>query len=393
MAEVRFEHVYKLFGNLAAVEDLTLDIADGEFLVLLGPSGCGKTTSLRMLAGLERATYGRIIIGGRTVNALPPKARDVAMVFQSYALYPHKTVHGNLAFGMKVRHEPKTEIRRQVHEVAVLLGIDRFLDKRPAELSGGERQRVALGRALLRRPQVFLMDEPLSNLDAALRAQMRAELIRLHTRLNATMVYVTHDQAEAMTMATRIAVMSGGHLSQVDTPQRIYDHPSDIFVATFIGLPKMNVVTGRLTSAHDAAAVEVLGLRLPARSGNGPASRTGPKLATCWSGSGPRTFCTAAAMTGAAGIAGVVEVVEPLGSEAFVTVRCGGGGARGTVSSAQRDHDRSAGPARPRHQAPASVRQDNRPQPDTAAARRSGGLVHGGAPSDAGPRRVAATEP
>ena len=259
MAEVRFEHVYKLFGNLAAVEDLTLDIADGEFLVLLGPSGCGKTTSLRMLAGLERATYGRIMIGGRTVNALPPKARDVAMVFQSYALYPHKTVHGNLAFGMKVRHEPKTEIRRRCRggRAAGARSIPRQASR---QLSGGERQRVALGRALLRRPQVFLMDEPLSNLDAALRAQMRAELIRLHTRLSATMVYVTHDQAEAMTMATRIAVMSGGHLSQVDTPQRIYDHPSDIFVATFIGLPKMNVVTGRLTSAHGAAAVEVLGL-------------------------------------------------------------------------------------------------------------------------------------
>ncbi|MGH7210718.1 MAG: ABC transporter ATP-binding protein, partial [Acetobacteraceae bacterium] len=162
MAEVRFEHVYKLFGSRAAVDDLTLDITDGEFLVLLGPSGCGKTTSLRMLAGLERATYGRIMIGGRTINTLPPKARDVAMVFQSYALYPHKTVHGNLAFGMKVRREPKAEIRRQVHDVAALLGIDRLLDKRPAQLSGGERQRVALGRALLRRPQVFLMDEPLS---------------------------------------------------------------------------------------------------------------------------------------------------------------------------------------------------------------------------------------
>ncbi len=392
MAEVRFEHVYKLFGNLAAVEDLTLDIADGEFLVLLGPSGCGKTTSLRMLAGLERATYGRIIIGGRTVNALPPKARDVAMVFQSYALYPHKTVHGNLAFGMKVRHEPKTEIRRQVHEVAVLLGIDRFLDKRPAELSGGERQRVALGRALLRRPQVFLMDEPLSNLDAALRAQMRAELIRLHTRLSATMVYVTHDQAEAMTMATRIAVMSGGHLSQVDTPQRIYDHPSDIFVATFIGLPRMNVITGRLTSAHDAAAVEVLGLcrqldpetvRLSDRA------EAGEVLI----GIRPEDVLHRSGDDRTAAIAGVVEVVEPLGSEAFVTVRCGAATLvarfppRSAITIGQpirldldtkRLHlfDKTTG------------RSLIQPPPGAAAvsstvARRS----------DAGPRRVAATEP
>ncbi len=210
MAEVQFEHVYKLFGNHPVVNDLSLDIADGEFLVLLGPSGCGKTTSLRMLAGLERPTYGRIAIGQRTVNALPSKARDVAMVFQNYALYPHKTVRGNLAFGMKLRRVPKVEMKRRLDEVAALLGLERLLDSRPAELSGGERQRVALGRALLRRPKVFLMDEPLSNLDATLRAQMRAELIRLHTKLNATIVYVTHDQAEAMTMATRIAVMSKG---------------------------------------------------------------------------------------------------------------------------------------------------------------------------------------
>ncbi len=322
MAEVRFEHVYKLFGNRAAVDDLTLEIADGEFLVLLGPSGCGKTTSLRMLAGLERATYGRIMIGGRTVNTLPPKARDVAMVFQSYALYPHKTVHGNLAFGMKVRREPRTEIRRQVQDVAALLGIDRLLDKRPAQLSGGERQRVALGRALLRRPQVFLMDEPLSNLDAGLRAQMRAELIRLHARLNTTMVYVTHDQAEAMTMATRIAVMAGGHLCQVDTPQRIYDYPADIFVATFIGLPKMNVVTGRLMGAPDAACVEVLGLRLrldPQTVRLAEPADAGEVLV----GIRPEDVLHRSGDDRAAGIAGVVEVVEPLGSEAFVTVRCG----------------------------------------------------------------------
>ena len=325
MAEVRFEHVYKLFGTHPVVQDLSLEIDDGEFLVLLGPSGCGKTTSLRMLAGLERPTYGRLSIGGRTVNTLPPKARDVAMVFQNYALYPHKTVRGNLAFGMKVRREPKAQIRRQVDEVAALLGIDRLLDKRPAQLSGGERQRVALGRALLRRPQVFLMDEPLSNLDAALRAQMRAELIRLHARLNATIIYVTHDQAEAMTMATRIAVMCSGRLAQVDTPQRIYDEPSDLFVATFVGLPKMNVVTGRLTDAGDgSSAIEVLGipvhlmpgtLRAPDPAGHG----------AVLVGIRPEDVVYQQGRSDGAGIDACVEVVEPLGSEILVTAHCNDG--------------------------------------------------------------------
>ncbi len=321
MAEVRFDHVYKLFGTQPVVDDLSLEIADGEFLVLLGPSGCGKTTSLRMLAGLERPTYGRIEIGGRTVNALPPKARDVAMVFQNYALYPHKTVRGNLAFGMKVRREPKAEIRRRVDEVAALLGIGRLLDHRPAQLSGGERQRVALGRALLRQPQVFLMDEPLSNLDAALRAQMRAELIRLHTRLNATIVYVTHDQAEAMTMATRVAVMSNGHLAQVDTPQQVYDHPADLFVATFVGLPKMNIIAAQLTYNGGTPVVEILGhrvrldpatLRLPDPTGSG-------ELLV---GIRPEDVLCHTDEAEATDIGGCVEVVEPLGSESLVTARC-----------------------------------------------------------------------
>ncbi len=319
MAEVRFEHVYKLFGAHAAVEDLSLDIADGEFLVLLGPSGCGKTTSLRMLAGLERPTYGRIAIGGRTVNALPPKARDVAMVFQSYALFPHKTVRGNLAFGLKVRHTPRARIRQQVEEVAAMLGLSPLLEKRPAQLSGGERQRVALGRALLRRPQVFLMDEPLSNLDAALRAQMRAELIRLHSSINATIVYVTHDQAEAMTMATRIAVMCKGHLSQVDTPQQIYDHPSDLFVACFVGLPKMNILRGRLTTEQGAPVIDVLGMRVkpdPHRLRTpSPESRDEVLV-------GIRPEDVLAVPDATPGVTGRVELVEPLGSETLVTNRC-----------------------------------------------------------------------
>ncbi len=319
MADIRFEHVYKFFGPQPVVEDLSLDIADGEFLVLLGPSGCGKTTSLRMLAGLERPTYGRIEIGGRTVNALPPKARDVAMVFQSYALFPHKTVRGNLEFGLKVRRVPRAQIRRQVDEVATMLGISPLLEKRPAQLSGGERQRVALGRALLRRPRVFLMDEPLSNLDAALRAQMRAELIRLHASTNATILYVTHDQAEAMTMATRIVVMSKGRLSQVGAPQDIYDHPADLFVASFVGLPKMNILPGRLTVEHGAPVIEMLGLQLRLNSAVlrelDPASHNHVLV-------GIRPEDLLPEPGGTASLDGCVEVVEPLGSETLVTSRC-----------------------------------------------------------------------
>ena len=264
MAEVRYEGVYKLFGDVPAVEDLNLHVADGEFLVLVGPSGCGKTTSLRMLAGFERPTYGRIWIDDAVVNTVPPKARDIAMVFQSYALFPHMTVQQNLAFGTKVRREPRPEARARVAEVADLLGLAPLLDRKPAALSGGQRQRVALGRALMRRPKVFLMDEPLSNLDAALRVQMRTELLHLHKRFGATTVYVTHDQVEAMTMGDRIAVMSEGRLQQVDTPEALYDNPATLFVATFIGSPKMNVVQGRLTTDRDdGAVVECLDVRLP----------------------------------------------------------------------------------------------------------------------------------
>ncbi|HSY41134.1 MAG TPA: ABC transporter ATP-binding protein, partial [Polyangia bacterium] len=264
MAEVRYEGVYKLFGDDPVVEDLNLHVADGEFLVLVGPSGCGKTTSLRMLAGFERPTYGRIWIDDAVVNTVPPKARDIAMVFQSYALFPHMTVRQNLAFGPKVRREPRHEASVRVAEVADLLGLATLLDRKPAALSGGQRQRVALGRALMRRPKVFLMDEPLSNLDAALRVQMRMELGQLHKRFGVTTVYVTHDQVEAMTMGDRIAVMSDGRLQQVDTPEALYDNPATLFVATFIGSPKMNVVQGRLTTDRDdSVVVECLDVRLP----------------------------------------------------------------------------------------------------------------------------------
>jgi multiple sugar transport system ATP-binding protein len=242
MATVTFEHVNKQYGDFLAVNDLNLEIGDGEFMVLVGPSGCGKTTSLRMIAGLEEITSGTLRIGDRVVNDVPPKDRDIAMVFQSYALYPHMSVRENLAFGLKLRKTPKAEIERRVNEAAETIQLQKLLDRKPKELSGGQRQRVALGRAIVREPSVFLMDEPLSNLDAKLRVQTRAEIARLHQRLETTMVYVTHDQVEAMTMGTRIAVMNEGLLQQVGTPQSLYDAPINRFVAGFIGSPSMNFV-------------------------------------------------------------------------------------------------------------------------------------------------------
>ncbi len=242
MATVTFEHVNKQYGDFLAVNDLNLEIGDGEFMVLVGPSGCGKTTSLRMIAGLEEITSGTLRIGDRVVNDVPPKDRDIAMVFQSYALYPHMSVRENLAFGLKLRKVPKPEIERRVNEAAETIQLQKLLDRKPKELSGGQRQRVALGRAIVREPAVFLMDEPLSNLDAKLRVQTRAEIARLHQRLETTMVYVTHDQVEAMTMGTRIAVMNEGLLQQVGTPQTLYDEPINRFVAGFIGSPSMNFV-------------------------------------------------------------------------------------------------------------------------------------------------------
>ncbi len=240
MASVTYEHVYKRFGDVVAVNDLTIHVEDKEFLVFVGPSGCGKSTSLRLLAGLEEISEGRILIGDQVVNDVAPKDRDIAMVFQSYALYPHMSVFDNMAFGLKLRKTPRDEIKRRVHEAAEMLGITQLLDRKPRQLSGGQRQRVALGRAIVREPKVFLLDEPLSNLDAKLRVETRANISRLHQRLQTTFIYVTHDQVEAMTMATRIAVMNQGILQQVDTPQNLYDRPNNIFVAGFIGSPAMN---------------------------------------------------------------------------------------------------------------------------------------------------------
>jgi multiple sugar transport system ATP-binding protein len=243
MAAVSFESVGKVYPDgTRAVEELDLEVEDGEFVVLVGPSGCGKTTALRMVAGLEEITEGEIRIGDRVVNGLGPRERDIAMVFQNYALYPHMDVYRNMAFGLTTRKVPKQEARRRVEEIARVLGLHSLLARKPAQLSGGQRQRVAMGRAIVREPRVFLMDEPLSNLDAKLRVQMRAQISRIQREIEATTIYVTHDQVEAMTMGDRVAVMRGGVLQQVDAPQRLYEHPANLFVASFIGSPPMNLV-------------------------------------------------------------------------------------------------------------------------------------------------------
>jgi multiple sugar transport system ATP-binding protein len=270
VAQVRFDSVYKIFDNFVAVDDLTLEIRDGEFLVLVGPSGCGKSTALRCLAGLEEISQGSIHIGERDVTYLDPKDRDIAMVFQNYALYPHMSVRDNMAFGLKLRKTSKDEIARRVDDAASILGITALLDRKPRALSGGQRQRVALGRAIVREPQCFLMDEPLSNLDAKLRVQTRAEIINLQKRLGTTTIYVTHDQVEAMTMGDRIAVMNEGRLQQLDTPQNLYDFPSNRFVATFIGSPAMNVFPATVSNGTDRLVISAADFRVSV-----PASRAG----------------------------------------------------------------------------------------------------------------------
>ena len=281
MAEVTFDHVEKVYDNgYHAVHDLSLDIHDGEFLVLVGPSGCGKTTALRMVAGLEDISDGTVAIGGRIVNDISPKERDIAMVFQSYALYPHLSVAENIAFGLRLRKESKDLIAERVAWAAKMLDLTTYLDRRPKQLSGGQRQRVAMGRAIVRQPQVFLMDEPLSNLDAKLRVQMRADIAKLQRDIGTTTIYVTHDQVEAMTMGDRVAVMSQGVLQQVDTPQRLFDNPANLFVAGFIGTPPMNLLEATLRSENGSVAVDIGETRLTlgdetlrrypeARTGNG----------------------------------------------------------------------------------------------------------------------------
>jgi multiple sugar transport system ATP-binding protein len=262
MASIKYESVWKRWGDVVGVQDLNIDVADKEFLVFVGPSGCGKSTSLRLLAGLEEITEGSIYIGDRLVNDVPPKDRDIAMVFQSYALYPHMSIYDNMAFGLKLRKTPKSEIDRRVKEAADILGISQLLDRKPKQLSGGQRQRVAVGRAIVREPAVFLMDEPLSNLDAKLRVQARAEITKLHQRLETTFIYVTHDQVEAMTMGTRIAVMKDGILMQVDSPQTLYDYPNNVFVAGFIGSPAMNFFNATLTGGDGGLYVDAGSFRV-----------------------------------------------------------------------------------------------------------------------------------
>jgi multiple sugar transport system ATP-binding protein len=263
MGQIVLDHVTKVYpGGVKGIDDLSLDIPDGEFMVLVGPSGCGKSTALRSIAGLEEITSGTISIGSQVVNDLPPKDRDIAMVFQNYALYPHMTVEQNLAFGLQQRKTPKDQIKRRVNEVASLLGLEDYLKRKPAALSGGQRQRVAMGRAIVREPKAFLMDEPLSNLDAKLRVSMRASLSQLHERLGVTTVYVTHDQVEAMTLGQRVCVMRDGKLQQADSPQALFNAPVNLFVAGFMGSPAMNFATARLVR-EDGPAVLFADLRLP----------------------------------------------------------------------------------------------------------------------------------
>ncbi len=305
-----------------ALSGLSLDVVPGEFLVLVGPSGCGKSTALRSIAGLEEPDSGQIWIGDRDVTHVPPRDRDIAMVFQNYALYPHMTVFDNLAFGLKLRKMPKPEIATRVRETAALLGLERYLDRKPRALSGGERQRVALGRALVRRPKVFLFDEPLSNLDAQLRVQMRAELHRIHQEFRATMGYVTHDQGEAMTLGDRIAILRGGLLQQVDAPLAVYERPANKFVAGFLGSPSMNFARGTLAS--DGASIEVGGARWPvpddARAG--AREHAGREV---WLGVRPEHVQVAAGAASGGALAGKVEFDEVLGAETLVYVATSAG--------------------------------------------------------------------
>jgi multiple sugar transport system ATP-binding protein len=313
MAGIVLEGLRKVFPNgFVAVDGVDLDIREGEFMVLVGPSGCGKTSLLRMISGLEEVTDGRILIDDRDVTDLAPRRRDIAMVFQTYALYPHMTVRQNLGYGLKVRRTPKHEIRRRVEEVAELLGLEDMLSRRPAELSGGQRQRVAMGRAIVREPKAFLMDEPLSNLDAKLRVGMRASLSQLHARLGVTTVYVTHDQVEAMTLGQRVAVMREGRILQVDVPQRLYEEPRDLFVAAFIGSPAMNLVESTL----DGDEVVFGQFRVPLHPSRRPA-RSQSRVVL---GIRPEAFGDAGlARSGAFPRLDVaVEVVEELGSDAHV---------------------------------------------------------------------------
>ena len=315
MASVAIRDVQKAFGTTRIIHGVSVDIQDGEFVILVGPSGCGKSTLLRMIAGLENISAGEIRIGDRVVNDVPPKERDIAMVFQNYALYPHMTVRDNMAFSLKLRKAPKAEIDTRVSKAAGILGLGALLDRYPRQLSGGQRQRVAMGRAIVRDPQVFLFDEPLSNLDAKLRVAMRTEIKELHQRLETTIVYVTHDQIEAMTMADRIVVMHDGIVEQVGAPLELYDRPQNIFVAGFIGSPAMNFLPGRLKANGQATFVGPGGMEIPLGAA-APAASDGKAVTL---GVRPEHF-----KIDAGGTPVEVVVVEPTGSETLIAVRSGG---------------------------------------------------------------------
>jgi multiple sugar transport system ATP-binding protein len=316
MAGITFDHVSKTYGDgFLAVSDLNLEVHDGEFVVFVGPSGCGKTTALRMLAGLEEISGGTIKIGERIVNNLPPGDRDVAMVFQNYALYPHMTVAENIGFALRMRKVPKAEARKRIEETARIIGLLEHLDRKPRQLSGGQRQRVAMGRAIVREPQVFLMDEPLSNLDAKLRVQMRAEISRIQRQLHVTTVYVTHDQIEAMTMGDRVAVLRRGVLQQFDAPQRLYEHPANLFVASFIGSPAMNMLEATVELEGDAPVLRLGSstLPIPRDAANGLAEYAGKRIAL---GIRPEALGELDGHDDGRGrLRGVVRVVEALGPE------------------------------------------------------------------------------
>jgi multiple sugar transport system ATP-binding protein len=316
MSSLAIRDVRKAYGSAQVIHGVDIDINDGEFVILVGPSGCGKSTLLRMIAGLENISGGEIRIGPRVVNDVPPKERDIAMVFQNYALYPHMTVADNMAFSMKLRNAPKSEIDERVNKAAGILGLNNLLDRYPRQLSGGQRQRVAMGRAIVRDPQVFLFDEPLSNLDAKLRVQMRTEIKELHQRLKTTTVYVTHDQIEAMTMADKIVVMHDGIVEQMGAPLDLYDNPNNLFVAGFIGSPAMNMLKGTITAEGFVTEGAVAGEKVVWPIGKHPADSNG-KAAVY--GIRPEHF-----RLDPNGLKAEVVVIEPTGSETQVVVRCGG---------------------------------------------------------------------
>jgi multiple sugar transport system ATP-binding protein len=334
MADVSIKSVVKRFGSLVIMPDLSLDIKDGEFCVLVGPSGCGKSTLLRMIAGLESISDGTVSIGGQVVNNRLPSDRDIAMVFQDYALYPHMSVRHNLSFAMRMRGESKAEIEKRVNYAAKVLQIEPLLERKPKALSGGQRQRVAMGRAMVREPKVFLFDEPLSNLDAKLRVEMRAEIKRLHRRLSVTMIYVTHDQVEAMTLADRIVVLRTGHIEQVGTPGELYRYPATTFVASFIGSPAMNLIPGKLAEADGRLVVGLPDgnqstMPILARRGvRADQARPGTEVLI---GLRPEDMELVAADAPGVWMRGWVDVVEPLGAEALVLVRTGPSQAQAAV--------------------------------------------------------------